>query len=99
MVAVQAKQGTTVFRHRVGIGAPAARVYEALTTTDGLAGWWARKVTGEPTVGGTLRFYFTTEEPSAGMEVVDLQPGRQIGWRCVQGPDEWVGTSVEINLT
>jgi hypothetical protein len=33
-------------RHRVGITAPAGRVYHALATTDGLSGWWTRDVTG-----------------------------------------------------
>jgi uncharacterized protein YndB with AHSA1/START domain len=42
-------------RHRVGIAAPPARVYEALTTTEGLSGWWTRIVEGDPTHGGTLR--------------------------------------------
>jgi uncharacterized protein YndB with AHSA1/START domain len=43
-------------RHRVGIGAPAATVYQAVATKDGLAGWWTRDVRGEAREGGELPF-------------------------------------------
>jgi hypothetical protein len=32
------------------------------------------------------------------MEVVELKPNQRVGWRCVQGPDEWVGTDVSFDL-
>jgi uncharacterized protein YndB with AHSA1/START domain len=83
--------------HRVGIAAPQARVYEALTTTEGLAGWWTRDVKGDPSVGGMLQFFFGGAEPGAVMEVVALDPSR-VEWRCVQGADEWVGTRLTFDL-
>jgi uncharacterized protein YndB with AHSA1/START domain len=86
-------------RHRVGIAAPAERVYQALATTDGLSGWWTRDVHGDSRMGGKLEFYFGQPEPAAVMEVTDLVPGRRVGWLCVQGPDEWVGTSLAFDLT
>jgi uncharacterized protein YndB with AHSA1/START domain len=68
-------------RHRVGIAAPPARVYEALTTTEGLSGWWTRIVEGDPTPGGTLRFFFGQPAPSAVMEVTESVPGGRVEWR------------------
>ena len=85
-------------RHRVGIAAPQARVYEALTTKEGLSQWWTRDVDGDPSLGGTLRFFFSSPEPSAGMEVAELAPTEHVEWRCVQGPDEWVGTTLTFDL-
>ncbi len=85
-------------RHRVGITAPPARVYEALTTKEGLSGWWTREVDGDPHLGGTLRFFFGSPEPGAVMEVVELAPTHHVGWRCVQGADEWVGTHLTFDL-
>ena len=41
-------------RHRVGIAAPQTRVYEALATKEGIAGWWSRDVEGDLHAGGTL---------------------------------------------
>jgi uncharacterized protein YndB with AHSA1/START domain len=86
-------------RHRVGITAPAGRVYDALATTDGLSGWWTREVTGVSRVGEKLEFYFGYPEPAAVMEVTELIPDRRVAWRCVQGPDEWVGTAVAYDLS
>jgi uncharacterized protein YndB with AHSA1/START domain len=45
-------------RHRVGIDAPIAEVYDAVATPDGLATWWTRDTAGESRVGGeiTVRF-------------------------------------------
>lgn len=86
-------------RHRVGIAAPQQQVYEALTTTEGLSKWWTRDLDGDPTVRGTLRFFFGSPEPSAVMEVTELTPMEHVGWRCVGGPDEWVGTHLTFDLT
>ena len=85
-------------RHRVGVAATPRRVYEALTTTEGLAEWWTQDVEGDPNLGGQLLFYFGTSDPSAVMEVVDLSPSHRVGWLCVKGPDEWVGTNVAFEL-
>jgi uncharacterized protein YndB with AHSA1/START domain len=87
-------------RHRVGISAPPARVYEALATKEGLAGFWTQHIDGDVTPGGTLRFFFNgNPDPGAVMEVVDLAPNQQVRWRCVQGPQEWVGTDLTFELT
>ena len=85
-------------RHRVGIAAPRERVYEALATIEGLSGWWTREVKGDAQPGGTLRFYFGGSEPGAVMEVTALEPGQRVAWRCVGGPDEWVGTNLTFDL-
>ena len=84
--------------HRVGINAPQARVYAALTTLEGLTGWWTQHVEGDPNQGGSLRFYFGSAEPSATMNVVELAPTHHVEWRCVQGPDEWVDTTITFDL-
>lgn len=85
-------------RHRVGIGAPQERVYEALATKAGLSGWWTREVNGDPRLGGTLEFFFGGSEPGAVMEVTALEPAHHVGWRCVGGADEWVGTTFSFDL-
>jgi uncharacterized protein YndB with AHSA1/START domain len=84
-------------RHRVGITAPQDRVYEMFATKDGLAKFWTQ-VEGDSGVGGKLRFFFGRPEPSAVMEVVELSPDDRVQWRCVEGPPEWVGTSVTFDL-
>ncbi len=83
--------------HRVGVLAPGPeKVYEALTTIDGLAGWWTDDTKGSGDLGGTLEFRF----PRGGfdMEVVELRPAERVVWRVVDGPPEWVGTTIEWDL-
>ena len=84
-------------RHRVGIGASPDTTYRALSTTEGLSGWWTRKVEGDPAVGSRLRFLFGDD--ATEMEVTDLVPGQRVAWRCVGGPDEWVGTDLTFDLS
>ena len=86
-------------RHRVGITAPRERVYESLATIEGLSGWWTRDTAGDPAVGGKLEFFFGQAEPGAVMEVTELAAGQRVAWRCVQGPDEWVGTVLTFDLS
>jgi uncharacterized protein YndB with AHSA1/START domain len=86
-------------RHRVGIKAPVERVYHALATTNGLACWWTKDVKGVSQAGEKLKFFFGHPEPAAVMEVTELVPDRRVAWRCVQGPDEWVGTTLSYDLS
>jgi len=85
-------------RHRVGIAAPQEWVYRALTTTEGLAGWWTHDVKGAPSQGGVLEFYFGGSEPGAVMEVVEATPPDHVQWRCIGGAEEWIGTNLTFDL-
>ena len=82
--------------HRVGIKSSVDATYRALTTREGLAGWWTSNTQGESKVGGVLQFRF-----GAGgfdMKVLELEPGKQVLWEVVEGPEEWVGTRVRWDL-
>jgi uncharacterized protein YndB with AHSA1/START domain len=85
-------------QHRIGITAPAERVYEALATKEGLTEWWTTDVRGEDAEGGELQFFFGRPEPGAVMKVTQLVPDRQVGWHCVRGAEEWVGSDLSFDL-
>ncbi len=85
-------------RHRIEIKGSPERVYEALATVEGLSYWWTKDVRGESEPARSLSFYFGAPEPSAVMEVLELAAPKLVEWRCVNGPDEWVGTHVEFAL-
>jgi uncharacterized protein YndB with AHSA1/START domain len=83
--------------HRVGIeGATPETVYDALATVDGLAGWWTEDTKGSADRGGVIEFRF----PPGGfdMEVVETRPAHGVTWKVVDGPEEWVGTTVDWEL-
>ncbi len=89
--------------HRIGIKAPATQVYNALTTLEGLAHWWTEEVKGDIRVGGKIEFRFLTKsgELLGGMvmEVQELGDNKEVRWRCVEGPEEWVGTEITFQLS
>ena len=87
--------------HRVGVKASVADTYKALTTREGLAGWWTTNTTGESTVGGKLTFRFLVDGADIGgfdMKVLELTPARRVLWQVVDGPPEWIGTTVSWEL-
>lgn len=89
--------------HRIGIKAPVSQVYAALSTVEGVAGWWTRETTGTSRVGETIRFRFTSptgaEMGVFEMEVLELTPDERVRWRVKAGPEEWVGTDIEFSLS
>lgn len=88
--------------HRVGIKAPIARVYAALATTEGVAGWWTTETTGDSKPGGTVHVRFTShgeEKGKMSFRLVELSPNRAVHWRFESGPAEWLGTDVTFTLS
>jgi uncharacterized protein YndB with AHSA1/START domain len=81
--------------HRVGMTATPAQVYEALATEDGLAAWWTRDTSGDPE--GTIAFRFG-EVGGCDVKVLDLQPDKRVLWEIIDGPSEWIGTTVSFEL-
>jgi uncharacterized protein YndB with AHSA1/START domain len=83
--------------HKVGIksSSPAA-VYKALTTRDGLAGWWTIDTQGEGEVGGVLLFRFSGG--GFDMKVLALDPDRRVLWQVIDGPEEWIGTTIDWEI-
>ncbi|MGC5165646.1 SRPBCC family protein [Luteimicrobium sp. DT211] len=80
---------------RVGVVAPRETVRAALTTIDGLAGWWTEDTKGEAVVGGEIRFDF--EPGSITMRVLEDRTDLVL-WEVVDGPAEWIGTRVRFGL-
>jgi hypothetical protein len=83
--------------HRVGIKSSSLdEAYKALTTLEGLSGWWTNNTQGESKVGGTIQFRF----PAGGidMKVLELDPAKRVLWQVVAGPEEWIGTKVSFDL-
>nr|CAA9314045.1 MAG: Aha1 domain protein [uncultured Nocardioidaceae bacterium] len=83
--------------HRIGVKTAAPeKVYDALTTVEGLASWWTDDTKGSSEVGDVLAFRF----PAGGfdMEVVALKPSERVVWRVVDGPEEWIGTTIDWQL-
>lgn len=88
--------------HRIGIDSPVEPVRQALSSIDGLAGWWTEDVSGDSAVGGRIEFVFRDHDAVKGRMVMEVQQpdgDAQVRWRCVEGPPEWVGTDITYRLT
>ena len=84
--------------HKVGIKARSPNeVYKALTTLEGLSGWWTNDTQGDGKVGGVLHFRFGTSG-FIDMKVLELDPAKRVLWQVVDGPDAWIGTKVSFEL-
>lgn len=93
------------FWRTVVLAATPDRVYAALTTPEGLRGWWTTDCDVATTLGGESTFRFG--ETFARMRIDALDPGRAVRWTCtaqhhaapgLARADEWVGTHVNFSL-
>ena len=88
--------------HKVGIKSSSLdAVYKALATREGVAAWWTHDTQGESKVGGTLRFGFSTGGVEVGamqMKVIALHPAELVCWQVLEGPAEWIGTTIRFEL-
>ena len=82
-----------------------AAVYAALTTPEGLRGWWTHDCDVATDVGSTIHFRFGNTHKD--MRIERLEPGREVGWLCtgahiaaadLKHKEEWVGTQIVFRL-
>ena len=89
--------------HRIGMKAPLSKVYAAVSTVEGVAGWWTRETHGEARPGGTMTFLFRNPKgEEIGKMVADVvaqRAGEGVHWSVKAGPDEWVGTDITFTLS
>ena len=87
--------------HRIGIKAPMSKVYEAVSTPKGVAGWWTRETTGR--AGGAMTSVFRSPDGKEigrmDFDLLKAEPGKNVQWRFTAGPEEWVGTDLTFELS
>jgi uncharacterized protein YndB with AHSA1/START domain len=88
--------------HRIGIKAAPSKVYAAVSSVDGVAGWWSEETSGDAGVGGTINVCFRAPSGEqigrCEFEIVERVADQQVRWRITAGPAEWVGTDVTFSL-
>ncbi|HVO00671.1 MAG TPA: SRPBCC domain-containing protein [Candidatus Cybelea sp.] len=86
--------------HLIRIKAAPARVYEALTTADGIAGWWTRDVTLDGAVGGIGAFQFYGCTSMTRVRIDTLEPERRVAWTVLNSdaPGGWDDTTIAFTL-
>jgi hypothetical protein len=85
------------YTSQLTLAASADAVFDALTTVEGLAGWWTA-VTGDGLTGGELTFSFGPAA-QAVMRVDAAERGVGVRWTplsCVL--EDWVGTTLHFDI-
>jgi uncharacterized protein YndB with AHSA1/START domain len=82
------------------VDVPPERVFDALTTLDGLAGWWTTLLAGDPAAGGQVEFRFRGMDEKIVMRVDEASRPTRVGWTCLahSGHPEWEGTTIAFEL-
>ena len=94
------------FRKEIHFKAPVQKLYAALSTQEGLRGWWTQTCTVDDKVGGQARFEFGENYKLMHIEL--LRPDNQVRWSCLESrirvegrayPDnEWADTTIVFRL-
>jgi uncharacterized protein YndB with AHSA1/START domain len=84
-------------RHQLIIEAPPEKIYNAITSQEGLASWWTPDVKAKPEINSVARFPFGPNYFKE-MKIVELKPFEWVKWQCIQGAQEWIGTTLSFKL-
>jgi len=74
--------------HALHIHAQPSSVYGALTTAEGLAGWWSTRVRTEPGTERLIHFTFAGDFNPV-MRQDRATKDREVRWTCVDGHANW----------
>ena len=69
--------------HQVLINAPVEKVYQAISTADGIGTWWDKQTRTETDRGPVLEHNPGPEHGVVKLRVVELVPNQRIEWECI----------------
>ena len=84
--------------HRVKMRATTVQVFHALLERSALGGWWTRGSRAEPAVGTLAELRAGEGDAVARLRIAELEADAHVAWRCIDGPPDWIGTAISIDL-
>ena len=85
-------------RHRVGIDGPVNKIFSALVTNEGFAGWWASSADIKKKIGGRVVLTFDNLTVLK-FKYTDVQKNKRVALICTDGPGTWQGSELIFDLT
>ena len=73
----------TTIRHQVLIDAPVAKVYQALSTAEGISTWWDKQTPTQTDRGLVLEHNPGPEHGVVQLRVIELVPDKRVEWECI----------------
>jgi uncharacterized protein YndB with AHSA1/START domain len=83
-------------RHNLGIKVSPEKIYEAITTQEGLTAWWCKHTVAKPEIGFVNKFTFG--DFTIEMKVLSLDTNKRVEWQCNNADGEWAGTNISFDL-
>jgi uncharacterized protein YndB with AHSA1/START domain len=85
--------------HLIKMRAAQDKVYQALTTAEGIRNWWTRDAALDPKVGGAGDFGFYGRRLVIGVRVAELAPPGRVAWDGVTSTGgRFDGTTISFDL-
>jgi hypothetical protein len=92
------EDGMATILLRVPVEGDPKVAYDALSTAEGVKGWWSTHTEGPQGAGSTMKVAFPDAPMTFDFEVTDETAGERVAWRCLSGPPEWIGTEVSFDI-
>ena len=70
-------------RHQVLIDAPAAKVYQAISTPEAVGTWWDKQTPTQTDRGMVLEHNPGPEHEVVKLRVVEQVPNKRMEWECI----------------
>jgi uncharacterized protein YndB with AHSA1/START domain len=83
--------------HALLIGATPEKVYHAISSKEGISGWWTPGTNAKPEINSIVRIPFGSDYFKE-MKIIELKPAQLVKWTCIHGVHEWVGTNLSFYL-
>ncbi|MEH6995713.1 SRPBCC domain-containing protein [Neobacillus drentensis] len=85
--------------HQITINVTPEKVFDAITTTEGLKGWWSTDAKAEPQVGSIAEVGFYNRQAVFQLHIDRLEPGKLVEWTAQHDMPAWKGTKIRFDLS
>ena len=89
-------------RHDLQINATAQTIYAAVSTQEGISGWWSKdcQIGESEGAGSVLNFNKQGKIVTMGFKTIVLSPNKRAVWECTENANPaWIGTQVITEIT
>ena len=85
--------------HQITINATPEKVFDAITTTEGIKGWWSTDAKAEPQLGSLTEVAFYNRQAIFQLHVNQLESGKLVEWIAQHDMPTWKGTTIRFDLS
>ncbi|MBO6524783.1 MAG: SRPBCC domain-containing protein [Balneolaceae bacterium] len=85
--------------HEFEIKTTEKQTFDAITTEEGINGWWSKDCDIPTAEGETMRVRFTDHNVEMGFRIDELVENRKVVWTCVENPNPaFLDTVIQFDI-